>query len=908
MIRMIQSKSAGHAKAYFSEALAKSDYYISDQELAGVWQGKLATRLGIDGIVNKESFFALCENRHPQTGESLTPRTKEDRTTGYDINFHCPKSVSLLHVMSGNDTILKAFQDSVTETMKEIERDAKTRVRKDGQYDDRDTRELVWAHFIHQTARPVESRAPDPHLHSHCFVFNATWDAQEQKIKAGQFRDIKRDMPYYQAVFHKVLSDRLVNLGYGIKRTQKSFEIEGMAQEVIDLFSKRTDEIGRIAKEKGITDAKELGELGARTRSKKQKGTSMADLKKEWQEQIQIIDNDKYRNGVMLDKGKHLSNRGIDLTPEDCINHALHHGFERASVMQDRRLLETALRHSIGHTAVSGIAITNSFESDKRLVRIKDKSKMLCTTKEVLSEEKRMVDLAKQGQGKVIPLYKEAPALTLTGQQAAAVSHILTTSNRVSIVRGAAGTGKTTLMKEAVANIEKAGKTVTVVAPSAQASRGVLKGEGFAEAETVARLLVDPKMQERLKGQVLWVDEAGLLGTKDMLSLLEITARNNARLILGGDTRQHASVIRGDALRILNTVAGIKSAEVSKIYRQRNEQYKEAVEDLSKGNIREGFDKLVSIGSIKAIDLMKPNEEMVKDYIETIKKGKSAIVISPTHAQGDSVTEEIRKHLRKEGMIGKKELEAIKLTSLNFTEAEKKDARNFKKGWIVQFNQNAPGFQRGSMWTVEGATEKGVKIKSSSGETKQLPSKHSNTYDVLAENKINLSKGDKVRITRNTSDSNKRRLNNGQSLEVASVSKTGKVILHGPSGTTYTIDKLFGHIAHAHCITSHAAQGKTVDEVFIAQPAATFAATDAKQFYVSVSRGRDKAHIYTDDKEALLQNASDIGERQSALELVNKFKTNKELVQQKSVLEYSKFLKEETIKKINKLKGYEPEI
>src|ERR1700678_4009296 len=143
MIRMIQSKAAGHAKAYFSDALSKSDYYVSDQEMAGYWQGKLAGRMGLKGATTKEAFFALCENINPATGEPLTPRTKEERTTGYDINFHCPKSVSVLHVLSKDDHILTAFKESVSETMQAIEADSKTRVRKNGTYDDRKTGELV---------------------------------------------------------------------------------------------------------------------------------------------------------------------------------------------------------------------------------------------------------------------------------------------------------------------------------------------------------------------------------------------------------------------------------------------------------------------------------------------------------------------------------------------------------------------------------------------------------------------------------------------------------------------------------------------------------------------------------------------------------------------------------------------
>lgn len=870
MIRMIQSSSAAHAKAYFSDALSRSDYYLDDQELNGHLQGKLAERLGLTGPATKDAFFAFCENRHPTTGQPLTPRTKVERTVGYDINFHCPKSVSIVHALSQDDHLLQAFQTSVAETMRDIEADSLTRVRKSGKVEDRATGELLWTDFVHQTARPVEEAAPDPHLHAHCFVFNMTWDQAEQQCKAGQFRDIKRDMPYYQARFHKRLSDQLLGLGYQIRRTDTSFEIDGVPQRVIDLFSKRTDAIGRIAQEKGITDAKALDALGARTRARKQKGLGMAELKADWRRQIREHMSERDGEGdraIRFAPTKEPS----PLSPTQCVDYAIHHGFERASVQPDRRLLEAAYRYGLGNAGVSVDAITARFRADDRLISVQEKRRTLCTTRQVLAEEKRMVELARQGQGKLTPLYREAPALKLDGQQAEAVRHVLTTPHRVSIIRGAAGTGKTKLMQEAVTWIEQAGKHVTVVAPTAQAARGVLRAEGFDQAETVAMLLADEKRQQQLTGQVLWVDEAGLLGTQEMKALLELTTRQNARLILGGDTRQHASVVRGDALRILNTVGGIRTAEVSKIYRQRHAQYRAAVEDLSKGHVREAFDKLDGMEAIQTVNPLKPNDALVEDYVGALQKGKSALVISPTHEQGDQVTTAIRQKLRQTGRLGKKEVVVPQLANLNLTEAQKSDWRSLSPGMVLQFNQHVPGIKRGSVWTVDSSTDAGVTIRNQEGQTQSLPSGRNGSFDVFQRREIGLSKGDTVRITRNGFDEEKRRLNNGQVLEVHSVRKNGNVLLRHPtSKTTYALKQDYGHLTHAHCITSHAAQGQTVDEVFIAQPAATFPATDAKQFYVSVSRARERVRIYTDDKEALLEHAAELGERQSALELVSK--------------------------------------
>jgi conjugative relaxase-like TrwC/TraI family protein len=868
MIRMVQSTSAGHAKAYFNDALSKSDYYMNDQELAGRLCGRLGERLGLGSDVSKDVFFSLCENRDPNTGNPLTPMTRQDRTVGYDVNFHAPKSVSIVHALSKDGHIADAFQASVNEVMQAIEADCQTRVRKNGAYENRATDELLWAEFLHQTARPVDDAAPDPHLHIHAYVFNMTWDKQEKRVKAAQFRDIKRDMPYYQALFHKALSDKLIESGYAIRKTAKSFEIEGVPQQAIDLFSKRTNEIGQYAKLKGIHDPKKLGELGALTRAKKQKGLSMPELKSIWRKQIGAL------KGISVaDKHKAIryakDRETITITSAECVDHAVRHSFERASVMAERRFLEAALRHGIGDKRTNCCDILQTAKADERIIRVKDKGRWSLTTKDVLQEEKDMVELAKRGKDQVTPLYHDAPEIELNGQQKNAVLHILTTPNRVSIIRGAAGTGKTTLMKEAKRLMEAKGKNVVVVAPTAEASKGVLVADGFQNADTVARLLTDKNMQDGLNGQVLWVDEAGLLGTKDMTALLRLAANKNAQLILGGDTRQHASVVRGDALRVLNTVAGIRSAEVSKIYRQKTAHYKHAVEDLSQGKIASAFERLETIGAIQEVDALKPNDELVNDYVALLKKGKSALVVSPTHKQGDDVTDAIREKMKAAGLLGKKEVAAIRLVNLNLTEAQKADWRNFSEGQVVQFNQNVSKIKRGSQWIVARVNGDTVTIADTKGEERALPWEKAHSYDVLEKSTLCLAKGDKIKITRNGFDDNKNRLNNGQTLDVVSVDRKGKIKLrNGQSKKPYEIGKEFGHLSHAHCITSYAAQGKTVDHVLIAQPASTFAATDARQFYVSVSRGRETVRVYTDDKAALLDYASHMGDRQSAIELV----------------------------------------
>src|ERR1700683_228501 len=283
MIRITEQASAKDAKRYYATA----DYYTEGQELVGSWGGKGASRLGLSGTVDKDSFERLCDNLDPRTGEQLTVRTRAERTVGYDFTFSVPKSVSLLYAMSGDEEILGAFRGAVDETMREIEAEMKTRVRKELTNTDRTTGNMVWAEFIHTTSRPVDG-VPDPQLHAHVFAFNTTWDEEERRWKAGQFRELKRDAPYFQAAFRVRLAGKLQDLGFGVERKRDDFEIAGIPKDVLGRFSRRTALIEKVAKDKGISHPDRKAELGAETREKKSRKMTWEELRQLWDSRLTV--------------------------------------------------------------------------------------------------------------------------------------------------------------------------------------------------------------------------------------------------------------------------------------------------------------------------------------------------------------------------------------------------------------------------------------------------------------------------------------------------------------------------------------------------------------------------------------------------------------------------------------------
>ena len=243
MLRVIVQANAAAAQSYYR---GSGEYYTEGQEQAGEWGGLGAERLGLEGTVSKDAFDALCENRNPATGERITARTKAERRVGFDLNFHVPKSVSVLFGLTGDSDVLRVFREAVRETMTDIEAETQTRVRAGGRDETRLTGNLAYSLFVHTTSRPVDG-IPDPHLHAHAFAFNLTFDSLEGRWKAVELGQVYKNAPYYEAVFHSRFARKLAELGFDITRTAAGWEISGIPDRVLKTFSRRTEQIETLA-------------------------------------------------------------------------------------------------------------------------------------------------------------------------------------------------------------------------------------------------------------------------------------------------------------------------------------------------------------------------------------------------------------------------------------------------------------------------------------------------------------------------------------------------------------------------------------------------------------------------------------------------------------------------------------
>jgi len=875
------------AKDYFTEHLSRSDYYMRDaQEVAGQWHGRGAELLGLSGEVDKNSYFRLCENINPQTGEQLTPRVKSDRRVLYDFTFDAPKSVTLAYELGGDERILDAFRESVKETMGEMEDAMRVRVRKDGAQEDRQTSNMIWGEFIHKTARPVTDETgvslPDPQLHCHAVAINATWDPIEDRWKAGEFGDLVRDKGYYQATFHSRLAEKLVDLGYGIERDDTSFRLAGIDRSTCKTFSRRGEVIEKEAKRLGVTTPEAKRILARTTReAKADDPMSMDELRKEWNKRISDGERD-----AIINARRGQGTQG--LTASEAVDYALSHCFTRESAVPKARFLQNALIQSYGKASVKDVS--EAAVRDDILQNDKN-GRRYFTTRKVLDEEVAVSKYVRYGKATRERLGGNSshdldPALS--GEQREAALLILNSKDKVTGLRGRAGTGKTRMMQATVKAIEESGKQVFTFAPSGDASHGVLKSEGF-DANTVERLLIDEQMQKRANGQVLWIDEAGLLSIPDMNRLFKVAEEQNCRVVLAGDSGQHYAVNRGDALRILEKNAGMQCASLTEIRRQTNSDYRKAIEAISQGDapanhggtkLEAGMDLLEKMGAIIETKGEERYKQIAEDYADIIsqrkpnKDFKTSLVVAPTHAEIHHVTDAIRETLKERGKLGEKDREFISLRSRNLTEAERTDFANYKAGEVIQFHQNAKGFRRGERVTVIDAGAAGVNVTRSDGSKALLPYAETGKTQVYTPQKLALTEGEKIRITIGGStketrrgllgNKGKDRLDNGSLYQIEEFTRGGDIKLTNG----FVIPKDYGGLTYGYVVTSHASQGKTVDIPIVALGSESFAAANREQLYVSLSRGREAVRLYTDDKAAMLDAVKGSSARLSAMELM----------------------------------------
>lgn len=850
MARITTHQSAADAYNYYL-----ADYLTASTAMRGRWLGDGAKRLGLSGEVDPEHFKSLLSNRHPFNDTKLSVRDKDNRRVGWDVNFNIPKSVSIAFGLNQADDIVDAMRQSVNETLADMENDVMVRVNPaPGVQRHELSRNFISAVFIHPEARAVDGHVPDPQLHAHAFISNHSF--ANNRWLAADISNLFRDAQgYYEYAFQSRLADRLQAMGYQIERSERNFEIVGISRELIEKFSKRSGEINRlineehvaakIAAKEGISLDDAKGKVGALSRNAKDKHYELDELFPLWDAQLttqerQVLDQ------LRENKETPTAPQPVRITAQQAVDYALEHGFTKEAVLRERNVLKDALKQGIvGNTVQDIIAEL----ARRNLVRNGLDAQAILTTKELQAEEMQIVDFARNGRGSVKPLHSNhrIQRQFLSDEQKQAVTGLLESTDRLQILRGIAGVGKTTLLQEVLPAITSTGRSVAVMAPTNKATNNLI-ADGF-RATTMQSFLKTEKAQSQIKGGVIIVDEAGQIGSPSFNKLSRIAEQQGARIIAVGDRNQHLPVERGHPLKLLEKQAGITPKTVSKIRRQSG-AYKEAVGYLARHEIAEGLNQLNELQSVYEIADESRNSVLAKDYADAKEAfpKDDLLVIAPTHAERRQVTDAIRQELKSRKLIKGKERELTTLIARDLDIAQRRDPLNFHVGDVLAFHSKAQNhIQPGEQYTVSKVTQDKVFLDGN----KEAPLESAGAFSVFRPETSHYAVGDIIRLTRGRRQQGDRKeLTNGKLHTIKSFRKGLITLDNGEK-----LPSNWRFFDHGIAVTSHVAQGTTVHRAFVAASSLSFPASSPEQMYVSASRAKKQVRIYTDSFDGLLNAA-----------------------------------------------------
>ncbi len=885
--------------AYFE----RDDYYAKGDPIhreASAWRGRGAEDLGLSGPVDPEVLRAVLEGVVPNGSGRRLGRPGKDGSfhhrPGRDLTLSAPKSVSLLAYVGGDGRAIWAHQVAVARTLDWVERNvAETRMSDPatGRMVRVGDQKSVVATFRHDTSRNL-----DPLLHPHAVIANMVRGAD------GKWRTMSNEKLYAQkmligAIYRTELARGLEGFGYRVEKTHADgrFEIAGVPREVIEAFSSRRAEIEKAMEERGLGATAENQRAAQRvtlmTRDPKReadKGTLMA----VWQKQAADLGFDA---AGLKDRAKARSAPSREAEPaREAVEWAVAHLAEREAVFDRAALLAGALAWRPGAVSMAG--------SEREVRRLEETGvlhaadlpgvKDMLTTEKAAAAERETIALVEAGRGRGAPAMRGRAvdkALRngpLTHGQREAVKLILTDSDRTVGVQGYAGTGKTRMLRRARALLTKRGYEVRGLAPSASAAR-TLEAEAGIGSETLQRFLArnagvaqgrltkttEKKMRAAWRRTALVVDEGSLASTREMRELFRIVeVLRLPRVVLVGDAKQLDAVDAGKPFAQLQA-AGMKTAVMEEIMRQRDQDLKAAVESTLAGDVKSAFGKLGSnVAEVKPDNLA--GAAAARWLALSPEARANAGLMAPSHAIREKINAIVRERLVREGVVHGPAFLTERLVSRGYTNPEKSLAANYSPGDVVAFHRpyKRIGVEKGDELRVAGVDHKDAAVileRKDGQEIRWEPRRlaaRSGGVEVYRVEHMELRQGDKVRWTRNDPDLG---LMNSQAAEVTEV-RGGRVTFRVEDGRVLDMtsaDPQLRHVDSAWASTVHAFQGRTVDTVIAAMEANHPELTNQKTLYVEISRARDRAELVTDDAKVLCERLeAATGERVAALEAI----------------------------------------
>ena len=935
MLSVASVGSAGGAANYF----AKDDYYLGDGpgELSE-WGGKGAAALGLSGNVTKDAFEALLNGKLPDGTEV---NKAANARAGVDFTFSLSKSASVLALVAGDKRILEAHQNAVKQTMSWVEKNlAEARdYSRNRNGEPVRTGNLVYAMFQHDTSRKLD---PQSHIH---VVIAAMTQTAEGKWKALWNGEMWKNNSVIGSAYHAFARAEMQRIGYQTEITGKhgQFEIAGVPKAVIAEFSQRRQEILEKAKEIGVSTPKGQDRVVVNTRDPKLDVEDKEALRASWQQRAaeKGFDGEKLVREAMARSHSGREQpigsparvqellEPIRAALKDYIRPAdplATNGLARAlltpSALRTEMAVASAVRilgqreaafaiHQVGKTALDlGLKGVTVDKVDARIGVLMEKGELipgeskrldkvveLVTTPEHLAQERQLLGAIDQGRGAVQPivpatdvaerLQAAAGDRPLNGEQLGAATLALSTRDRMVVVQGVAGAGKTTMIEAMATVARQEGKEVLGLA-FANKMVSMLRDDAKIEAQTVssfvnahlrgARAGQGPNFEASraaLAGKVLVLDEASLVANEQMNNLATIAnALGVERLVMIGDHNQLQPIDAGKAFSLVQSHEPAM-ARMDTSLRQKTEHMQQVATLTREGKFAEAFQVLGE--RVQQVDKDDNHVEVAANKwlaLSAEDRERTALYASGRAARGE-LNELVQGGLHQEGALTGEGRALTTLVQVNATREELRYSRTYRPGQVLDVvrNKDTGGLARGRYEVVRANAKGEVTLRDENGKRVRFdpsridPSSTSDALRLTEKEQIKLYEGDKIRWTANDKE---RGLLNSEAAKVLAV--TGETIrVETAKGEILDLaagDKMLERLGLAYAINMHQAQGMTTDQGIGVMHSAERFLSNQRLTHVMATRVREDIQIVTNDKDQLLRQIErNPGDKLSALEI-----------------------------------------
>ena len=655
---------ANYCQNTASAEAAMEGYYQNGRDPAGLWQGAGLAALGLtDGAtVSDEAFSNVTRGLSADGGDLGVQGAGDKHRGGWDLTLSAPKSVSIAAASSDAEMhakIIGKHNVAVSAALKFFEEKAAfCRRGKAGESHEK-LDGLAFATYQH-----FDSRESDPQIHTHALVMNlagrddSTFGGIESKylyewkVAAG-------------AIYRAELAKGMVELGFEVKKDREFFKLGGISDDICKHFSKRRTQIEAALKQANLPtgNAKTSEIASLSTRRKKLLDVVKETLMAGWKTELKKLGLTSQKINEIA-SGKHVeaynstalefieNHEIIEEEPADLYQHLT----QNDSVFEEKDMYKVAaIRAQLTGIGAAGVkAEVESALGNNEIIKL-GSGKM--TTRTMLETETKLVTQAqilrdRQNHGLNAETVKSALSeftkinkFELSKEQIKAVNEI-TGIGDLKMVRGSAGSGKSTMLQAAKIAWQREGYTVIGAALSGKASAGLEAGSGI-KAGTIHKMLFDIQngKQNIDSKTLLVIDEAGMVGSRQMQKLTELVEKAGAKLVLVGDERQLQAVDAGGAFKLLQKqLSGF--SELNEVRRQRNYLDKDAANEIAAGAGSIALKSYIDRGLIHVGETVDTTHEaLVHAWANDTHKIEEKLIIAQTRNDVFKLNQSARLHM-----------------------------------------------------------------------------------------------------------------------------------------------------------------------------------------------------------------------------------------------------------------------